>query len=62
MPPGADWFTLSVTEGPRPVLWVYFEAPRRGLLLADELARWAQDAPPPQRPVTLADRDAYRYL
>ncbi len=52
----------GLPEGPRPVLWAYFEALRRGLSFADEPAPWAQDAPPPQRPVTVADRDAYRYL
>ena len=31
-------------------------------MFADEPAPWAQDAPPPQRPVAVADRDAYRYL
>ena len=37
-------------EGPRPVLWAYFEALQGGLLFADERAPWAQDAPPPSGP------------
>lgn len=52
----------GLPEGPRPILWAYFEALRRGLLFADEPAPWDNDGAPPQRPVTVADRDAYRYL
>lgn len=58
----ADEDDYGLPEGPRPILWAYFEALRRGLLWADEPAPWTLDGPPPQRPSRVAERDASRYL